>query len=123
MVLPSAFVERRVQVETPLVSELLQVPRVFNVPVLLKVGTVPLMGLLLASKIVIVMPAVSVPLARVGVVPAMVDVRADAGPGLKVTVPPALRMGVSIESVFNSAFVEESVQVEIPEALELEQVP
>jgi hypothetical protein len=44
-------------------------------------------------------------------------------PAIKLTVPPVTLTGEVKEIVFVSATVEESVQVEIPDALLLEQVP
>ena len=42
---------------------------------------------------------------------------------MKVTLPPSLTTGVAIERVLTSATVEVKVQVETPEALEIEQAP
>lgn len=123
MVLPSAFVERSVQVETPDAFELVHAVGVFSVPVALKVGTVATIGLLKASSKVTVMSAKSTPSARFGEVPAMVEVVADTGPALKVTLPPNFVTGVAIERAFTSALVEDNVQVETPLALLAEQAP
>jgi len=46
-----------------------------------------------------------------------------AAPFVKVTLPPSLTTGVAIERVLTSATVEVKVQVETPEALEIEQAP
>jgi hypothetical protein len=96
---------------------------VFSVPVVLKVGTVATIGLLKASSNVMVMLAVSVPLASVGVVPLIVEVRADTGPAVKVTLPPSFTTGVAIESALISALVEASVHVDTPLAFEAEHAP
>lgn len=53
----------------------------------------------------------------------MVDVTELGAPGTKTTVPPVLIIGPVIMSVFVSAIVEASVQVETPEAFEAEHVP
>lgn len=79
------------------------------------------MGLLKASRIVTVMLEVAVPSATTGEVPAITDVPASGAPATKETVPPDLTTGVAMESVFNSAFVDVRVQVEIPETSVAEQ--
>jgi hypothetical protein len=66
---------------------------------------------------------VATPLARTGDVPEIVDVTAETAPAVKVTEPSDFATGVTIASVFTSAFVELNVQVEIPEAFVAEQVP
>ena len=53
----------------------------------------------------------------------MVEFAATADPAVKTTVPPVLETGVAILRVFVSDVVEESVQVEIPEAFEELHVP
>lgn len=83
----------------------------------MKIGVVPVIGLLKASKIVMVMNEVATPFAVTGPVPAMVVVALEAGPAVKVTVPPVLVTGAVIESVFTSALVDLRVQVASPEAL------
>jgi hypothetical protein len=77
----------------------------------------------LASRIVMVTPAVSIPFALVGVVALMVEVKSEAGPGLKVTLEPVLTTGLAMESVLTSAFVEARVHVDIPLAFVALQVP
>ena len=61
------------------------------------------------------------PLATTGLEPVMVELRATATPAVNTTVPSAFETGVAIERVFVSAVEEARVQVEIPEALEIEQ--
>ncbi len=61
------------------------------------------------------------PSGSTGLVPAIVEVRVDALPCTKVTVPPLTVTGVAIESVLASALVEVIVQVDTPEALVAEQ--
>jgi hypothetical protein len=85
--------------------------------VALKIGVVALIGLLKASKIVIVTKDVATPLAVTGPVPAMVVVRFEAGPAVKVTVSPVFRTGVAIANVFTSALVDFKLQVATPLAL------
>jgi hypothetical protein len=92
------------------------------VPFELKVGVTPLMAFPKASEIKIVTPAVSTPFAFVGVVALIVEVSAEAGPGIKVIIDPALTTGLAIERVLSSAFVEVNVQVEIPLVLVAEHV-
>ena len=93
------------------------------VSVALKVGVVPLTGLLLASINVMVTVEVVEPFATTGPDPLIEELAATADPAVKVTVPPDLLTGVRIESVFTSALVEESEQVEMPEESEAEQAP
>jgi hypothetical protein len=121
----SALVEARVHVEIPDASVDEQVPYVFVVPVSVapKVGTIPETALFEASFKVIVTVEVAIPSATTGVVPVILELTATADPGVKTTVEPALTTGVAIERTFDSAFVEERVQVEIPEALDEEHVP
>ena len=64
---------------------------------------------------------VETPSAFTGVVPTTVEVVELGLPGIKTTIPSAFTKGVTIESVLLSAFVEERVQVETPEALVTEQ--
>ncbi len=80
------------------------------------VGVCPATGLLLASFSVMVTVDVAVPSATTGDVPVMFEFAATADPAVKVTVSPAFTTGVAMERVFTSATVEESVQVETPEA-------
>lgn len=88
-----------------------------------KVGTWPETGLLYTSFSVMVTVEEEDPLATTGPLPVMVEVEATTDPAVKLTVPPDLETGVAMESVFVSAAVDFKVQVEIPEALEEEQVP
>src|SRR5439155_17157619 len=53
----------------------------------------------------------------------MVELPAAAAPAWNVTVPPATETGVAIDSVFTSAFVDDKVHVETPEALVAEHAP
>src|SRR5207247_10206568 len=75
-----AVVDFNVQVETPdaLVAE--QAPRVLFVPLAEKVGVTPGTGTLLASARVIVTVELAIPSANTGLVPAMVEWAAAAGP-------------------------------------------
>jgi len=63
------------------------------------------------------------PFAFIGDVPVIVDVVLLADPAIKLTVPPERLMGVLIERVFNSAFVDFRVQVDCPDAFVELQVP
>jgi hypothetical protein len=121
----SALDDLSVQVETPETSVAEHVPMTFDEPVsvALKVGTVPTTKLLFTSLRVMVIVEVEVPSAATGPVPVMLEFAATAEPALKTTVLPAFTTGVSIESTFDSAFVEARVQVETPEASVDEQVP
>ena len=123
MVLVSALVDTRVQIEIPVTASLkLQVPRVLPVPEAVKVGTtLGAIALLLASFKVIVMLAVAVPLAVTGLIPAIVEFPALALPPVKTTVPPERETGVTIESVLVSALSELKVQTETPLAFVDEQ--
>ena len=96
---------------------------VVPVSVALKVGVVPDTGLLKASLKVTVTVEVALPLATTDPVPVIVEVLATIVPAVKTTVPPALTIGVAIESVFVSALVDAKVQVATPEALVALQVP
>jgi len=77
--------------------------------------------LLLASKSVTVTVEVATPLATTGPEPVIVEVATAAAPAVNVTVPSALIIGVAIESVLISAFVEVNVHVDSPLAFEAEQ--
>lgn len=66
---------------------------------------------------------VAEPLATTGLVPVIVEFTATAAPAVKVTDPSAFTTGVAIERVLTSADVDESVQVDTPEALVEEQAP
>jgi hypothetical protein len=68
-----------------------------------------------------VMVELATPSAATGEVPVIVELAATAAPAVNITVPPALITGVAIDSVLDSALVDLSVQVEIPEASETEQ--
>ena len=83
----------------------------------------PEIGLLKSSRKVIEIAEVETPSALTGVVPRIVDVVALGLPGIKTTKPSAFETGVAIESVLLSALVDESVQVETPEAFPAEHVP
>lgn len=66
---------------------------------------------------------VAEPSATTGPVPVMVDVATAGAPAVNVTVPSAFTIGVAIESVFTSAFVEVRVQMESPTASVTEHAP
>ena len=66
---------------------------------------------------------VATPSAITGVVPVMLEFAATGVPAVNTTVPPALTTGVAIERVLVSASAELSVQLETPEAFELEHAP
>ena len=68
-----------------------------------KVGVVPEMGLLFASKIVMVTVEVELPSATMELVPVMVDVATAGESAIKVTFPPASTIGVAMDKVFTSA--------------------
>ena len=123
-VLVSALVEASEHVETPLASELehVSIELVDPVSVAVKVGTEPETPLLFISLRVMVMVEEEVPSATTGPVPEIVEVAATGLPAVKTTVPSAFTTGVAIERVLVSALVEESVQVEIPEASVAEHV-
>ena len=93
------------------------------VSVALKVGVVPTIGLLFTSYRTIVTVPAELPFAVTGPVPVICEVTADGAPAVNVTVPPAIVRGEAILSVFTSAWVEESEQVDVPLALVAEQVP
>ena len=122
-VLVSATVDFKVQVETPDASVSEQAPVIFPaaVSVAEKVGDWPLIGLLLASLMVIVIVDEATPSATTAVVPEMLEVATVGIPGVKTTVEPAFTTGVAIARTFDSALIDLSVQVEIPEASEGEQ--
>jgi hypothetical protein len=114
-------VDFAVHVETPLALLAEQAVSVLPVPLKLKVGVEPLTGLLKASNNVMVTVEVAVSLAITGPVPVMVDVAAAMAPAVKVTVPSAFTIGVAIDNVLISAFVEVNVQVATPLAFVAEQ--
>lgn len=62
------------------------------------------------------------PLARFGSEANIVEVAADAGPGVKTTVSPVLMTGAEILTVLDSALVERKVQVDTPRVFVAEQV-
>jgi hypothetical protein len=66
---------------------------------------------------------VAEPSATTGPVPVIVEGAAAGAPAVKVTVPSAFTIGVAMESVFTSAFVEVNVQTESPAASVAEQAP
>jgi hypothetical protein len=88
-----------------------------------KVGVWAETGLLFASFKVTVTVEVAIPLAMTGPVPVMVEFAATAAPAVKITVPPALETGVTIERVLVSAIREVKVQVACPEEFETEHDP
>jgi hypothetical protein len=90
--------------------------------VAVKVGVCPATGLSLASFRVMVTADDAVPLATIFDVPLMVEKVAKAEPAVKVTLPPVLETGVTIDNVLISALVDFKVQVETPEAFVAEQV-
>jgi hypothetical protein len=90
--------------------------------VALKVGFTPDKGVLLESLRIMVMVDVELPLAVTGPDPVIEELAGSAVGVVKTTVLPVLTTGVVIESVFVSAVLEASVQVDIPEASETEQV-
>jgi len=122
-VLIPAEVDFNVQLEIPEVSVGEQFVYVLPVPVALKVGVTPDLGLLFVSLNVIVIDEVAVPFASTGPVPVIVELAATAASAVKLTVPPLFTTGVAIESVFTSAFVDFNVQLEIPEVSVGEQLP
>jgi hypothetical protein len=69
-----------------------------------------------------VMLEVVAPSATTGPVPVIVELAATGAPPMNITVPPVLEIGVSILSVFTSAFVDLREQVDEPLALEVVQV-
>ncbi len=87
------------------------------------VGTWPGTGLFATSLSVMVTVEVADPLATTGPDPVIVEFAATGEPAVKTTVPPALTNGVAMESVFVSATVDVSVQVELPEASDELHVP
>ena len=96
---------------------------VLPVSVALKVGVEPLTALSKASFNVIVTDEVALPLAVTGPVPVIVEYVLATEPAVKVTVPSLFAIGVAIERVLTSAFVEANVQVAIPEASVALQAP
>jgi hypothetical protein len=70
-----------------------------------------------------VMVEVDVPFETTGPVPVIWEVREEALPAVKVTVPPDKFIGEAIARVFTSARVEASEHVDTPEPLLAEQVP
>lgn len=122
-VFDSALVDVTVQIACPKASVAGQALGVFKVPVIEYVGTIPETELLLMSFNVTVTSQVSTPSAIVGVAARMVELATTAGPAMNVTVPSALSTGLSIESVFIPATVEERVQVDSPLREVAEQIP
>ncbi len=117
----SPVVEARVQVEIPPVFDEEQVSRVLLDPVEVKVGTTPDTGFELASLSVIVMVEVEIPSGFTGPEPVMLDVAASTIPAVKTIAGPAFTIGVAIDGILLSAFVDLSVQVAMPEASVAEQ--
>ena len=66
---------------------------------------------------------VALPLAVMFEVPVILEYVPDADPATKVTVPPAIAMGVNRERVFTSCWVEAKVQVDTPLELLEEHAP
>ena len=97
----------------------------FPLPVLvaLKVGTVPTKARFEESFSVIETFEVADPFATTDPVPEMLEFTLEAAPAIKVTVPPLLPMGLTIDNVFVSEVVDASVQVELPKLLVTEQEP
>lgn len=93
------------------------------VPLALKVGVLPLTGLLKASSKVTVTVEVATPSATTGLEPVIVDVATAAAPATNVTLPPTLITGDAIERVLISALVLASVQVALPVTSVTEQLP
>ena len=122
-VLVSAVEDLRVQVELPEASEDEQAVAtlVDPVSVAVKVGTEPETALLFTSLRLMVMVEVATPSAATEEVPVMDELAATAIPAVKTTVPSALTTGVAIDNVLVSALSDLIVQVETPEAFELEQ--
>jgi hypothetical protein len=120
----SAIVEVIEQVDTPEVLVIEQALTVFAVPAALSDGVMPAMRLLYASFKVTVTVTVLVPLAAAAPLTERV-LFAVAGPAIKlfVAVKEVRPLGLEILTVFVSAVVVESVQVETPvtafEALQL----
>jgi hypothetical protein len=117
----SAVTEDKVQVVTPLAFVAPQAVCELFDPLALKIGVSPLTGLLKASKRVTVTVDVATPLAITGPEPVMLEVATAGAPAVNVTVPSAFTIGVAIESVLISAFVEVMVQVATPLASVAEQ--
>ena len=67
---------------------------------------------------VMVIAEVATPFASTGPVPVIVEVRALGPEGLKITEPPVLVTGVTIDNIFVSGFSDFKEQVEIPVALD-----
>ena len=124
-ILISAFRELKAQIDTPEESVTEQALYEFEVPVSVaeKVGVSPSTAFPFTSRRVMVMVEVAAPSATTGEVPFMDDVVATTVPAIKVTDPPLLETGVTIERVLTSARRELSVHVEIPEASETEHTP
>jgi len=96
---------------------------VVSVSVAEKVGVSPTIALLLESLSVIVIVEVELPFAITGVVPVILELAIEAESDVKVTVPSLLDTGDVIDNVLTSAFVDFSVQVEIPKTSVTEQAP
>jgi hypothetical protein len=85
-------------------------------PVALKVGITPEMLLEKPSLRVMVTVEVEVPSGFTGPVPMIVEFVASAGPAVNTIAAPDLLTGVKICGVLLSAFVDFSVQVDVPAA-------
>lgn len=120
-VFTSALMELNEQVDSPAALVTEQADAVLSVPEALKVGDWPATGLLLASRKVIVMVEVALPLATTGLVPVIFEFAAIGVPAVKVTAPSVFATGVTIASVFTPETVELKLQVAIPLASVAEQ--
>ena len=89
--------------------------------VALKVGFCPEIGLLKASRRVMMTVEAFNPSASTGPVPIIFELAGSAAPAVKTTFPPALVIGVKIERSLVSASFDCIVQVATPEALVMEQ--
>ena len=100
-----ALVEESEQIDVPVPLLAAHTPYIFPPPmfVALKVGTVPTSAKLLASFKTIVTVDEATPLASTGPVPTILEFVVEAAPTVKMTVPPALEMGVARVRVFVSA--------------------
>ena len=94
-----------------------------SVSVAEKVGVSPMRGLLFASFKVIKIVEAASPSAMTGPVPEIVELATAALSEVKITFPSILETGLTNVSVFISAFVEASKQVESPLVSVEEQAP
>ncbi len=105
-VLTSAFVDFNVQVETPETLVAVHAERVLPVPEEVNTGVIELMGWDPASLSVIVMVAKSVLSAVYGPLVEIVEVTAEATPGLNVTVVVMPKLGLVTVRVLTSGVVD-----------------